>query len=120
MECLFHLVDESVESMYPVISQSSAKLMHIRRTDNRKSFEFNLDATNKPDTEEIWLNQKRFNVLEFQFESLFPEFENLPDRPNYVFDSAFGIVHSQIQVNVTKVSRSGTMKLERLYNLSAT
>ena len=120
MECLSRLVDDSVESMYPVISRSSASLMDIRRTDNRTNYEFNLDTTNIPDTEEIWINQMRFNVLVFEFESLFPELENLPERPNYVFDSAFGIVRSQLQVNVSKVSRSGTMKQERHYNLSAT
>ena len=95
--------------MRPVIGRSTATLAHIRRTDNRVKFMYQLDGTNNTDTETIWSNQQRFNTLEFQFESLFTPPDNLPMRPNYVHSSGFGIVHSQITVNVSKVSRSGTV-----------
>lgn len=94
--------------MHPVIGKSTAKLAHIRRTDNRLNFMFELDGTDTTDMQTIWSNQKRFNTLEFQFESLFAQPDNLPLRPNYVHSSDFGIVHNQITVNVSKVSRSGS------------
>ena len=70
---------------------------------------YSMEASISSSRDVIWSNQKRFNSLEFQFESLFPALENLPDRPNYIHDSGFGIVHSQIQVNVSKMSRSGKL-----------
>ena len=100
-------VDDSLEEMYPTIGRSTATLADIRRSDNRVNFMFVLDGTNRTGTETIWSNQKRFNTLEFQFESLFPPPDNLPMRPNYVHTSGFGITHSQITVNVSKISRSG-------------
>lgn len=100
--------DDSLEEMYPTIGRSTATLADIRRSDNRVNFMFVLDGTNRTETETIWSNQKRFNTLEFQFESLFPPPDNLPMRPNYVHTSGFGITHSQITVNVSKISRSGS------------
>lgn len=102
--------------MYPVISKCTATILNVRRTDNRTNYMFVMDGTNTSSTEEVWSNQQRFNVLNFRIESMFPEVENLPDRPNYVFDSGFGIVAAQVQVNVTKVSRSGQLSLQ--YNLN--
>ena len=93
--------------MRPVIGRSTATLADIRRTDNRLNFMFELDGTNTTDLQTIWSNQMRFNTLEFQFESLFTQPDGLPMRPNYVHNSDFGIVHNQITVNVSKVSRSG-------------
>ena len=95
--------------MYPAIGKSTAILADIRRTDNKVNFMYELDATNTTDTQIIWSNQQRFNVLEFQFESLFVPPENLPERPNYVHYSGFGIVGGQIEVNVSRVSRTGRL-----------
>ena len=66
-----------------------------------------MDGTNTTETEQIWSNQKRFNVLSFEIESMFPKIEDLPKRPAYVYEAEFGIVGAQVQVNVTKVSREG-------------
>lgn len=104
---IFISVDDLTEEMHPVIGRSTAMLADIRRTDNRVNFMYVLDGTNNSHTETIWSNQKRFNTLELQFESLFTEPDNLPMRPNYVHSSGFGIVQSEITVNVSKVSRSG-------------
>lgn len=93
--------------MHPVIGRSTAMLANIRRSDNRVTFMYILDGTNKSDTDTIWSNQQRFNTLEFQFESLFIQPEKLPMRPVYVHSSAFGIVSGQIAVNISKISRSG-------------
>ena len=110
--CLF-TVDETVPDMYPIITKCTATLAQIRRLDNKVEFMFIMDATNSSIIEVIWSNQRSFNNFELQLESIFPELENLPRRPNYVFESGFGIVRSQIEVNHTKVSRSG-----KLYGLN--
>ena len=108
---LCNSVDSSVEEMRPVIGRSTATLAMIRRVDNRLNFMYELDGTNTTDMPTIWSNQQRINTIGFYFESLFPEPENLPLRPNYVHSSDFGIVKSQITVNVSKLSRSGALSI---------
>ena len=93
--------------MYPTISRCTATIKNVRRVDNRTNFEFVMDGTNKTETEQVWSNQNRFNVLQFEIESTFQEYENPPERPPYVFSTGFGIVAARIQMNITKISRSG-------------
>ena len=93
--------------MYPTIGKCTATIKNVRRFDNRTNFEFVMDGTNTTETEQIWSNQKRFNVLQFEIESTFPEFKTLPERPPYVFNAGFGIVAARIQMNITKISRLG-------------
>ena len=101
--------------MHPVIGRCTATILNTRRTDNRTNYMFVLDGTtdgtNDDDrVQEVWSSHSKFNILQFEFESMFPELEDLPDRPPYVFKTGFGIVKAQVEVNITKYPRSGKNK----------
>ena len=91
--------------MDPIIALSTSTLSKIRRFDNRTVYEFVLDATNYNATAFIWTNQKDFNDLKFEFQSIFETPEDLLDRPVYVHKAAFGVVDNDVKAVVSSIPR---------------
>ncbi|KAK3603166.1 hypothetical protein CHS0354_042998 [Potamilus streckersoni] len=58
-------------------------------------------------TDSFWINQNDLNYISFEFDALY-EPPPLSHRPIYVHSSDFGIVGSDIYVNISKISRSGS------------
>ncbi|WAQ93645.1 hypothetical protein MAR_006116 [Mya arenaria] len=58
-------------------------------------------------THYYWVrNQKRFNNLRFEFDTLI-DIPEIPERPNYIHDAKMGIVASSIEASVSKIPRDG-------------
>ncbi|KAL3832344.1 hypothetical protein ACJMK2_023996 [Sinanodonta woodiana] len=66
-----------------------------------------MDGTSQ-DKDIFWSNQKDFNYLNFEFNSVYMPPQLSYYRPNYINDAKFGIVQSHIKVNISKIPRSGT------------
>ncbi|XP_053393448.1 uncharacterized protein LOC128555331 isoform X2 [Mercenaria mercenaria] len=104
------IFNSSHTELRPIVGKSNVTISHIRRTDNRVDFMFILEGLEEKDPGKrdiIWSNQKRFNNLRFEYETLFTPPENLPERPVYVRESKIGIAGSIIEANVSKVPRNG-------------
>lgn len=54
----------------------------------------------------ICSNQNRFNILRFEFDTVFKD-PSLPQRPQYVHDSKLGVIHSSVEAVVSKIPRAG-------------
>ncbi|KAK3588467.1 hypothetical protein CHS0354_004681 [Potamilus streckersoni] len=89
----------------PEIGLSTCTLSHVRRSNGTTKFAYITDGySNETDT--LWSNQKDFNYLKFEFQSVYkPPY--LLNRPWYIHDSEFGIVNATVSVNISKIPRSG-------------
>ncbi|KAL3832342.1 hypothetical protein ACJMK2_023994 [Sinanodonta woodiana] len=100
-----------------------ANLKRIQNAPDELKYEFVTDATNKNETEMIWSNQNQFNMLSFEFESIYMNPIGFPsNRPVYVHDYGLGIVKGSIHVNLTKIPRNDgpirDVHLDQTYNCS--
>ncbi|WAQ93640.1 FER-like protein [Mya arenaria] len=94
------------EEFRPEIVQSNVTLAHIRRSDNETQYMFTVVGKDENDFTLVWSNQKRFNNLRFEFDTLI-DISEIPERPNYVHDAKIGIVASSIEASVSKIPRDG-------------
>lgn len=104
--------------MTPIITKCSSYLAFIERTgERREMYRFATDSS-KPNSIEIdtlWINQKRYNFFNVRFSAMFIPPENMM-HPNYVQEFKLGIVSGQIQVDLTKVDRNGTVLMSFYFN----
>ncbi|WAQ93658.1 FER-like protein [Mya arenaria] len=99
-------VNSTAEEFRPEIVQSNVTLSHIRRSDNETQFMFTVVGKDENDFTLVWSNQKRFNNLRFEFDTLIDTPE-IPERPVYVHDAKIGIIASSIEASVSKIPRNG-------------
>ncbi|XP_052796107.1 uncharacterized protein LOC128228685 isoform X2 [Mya arenaria] len=99
-------INGTAEEFRPEIVQSNVTLAHIRRSDNETQYMFTVVGKDENDFTLVWSNQKRFNNLRFEFDTLI-DISEIPERPNYVHDAKIGIVASSIEASVSKIPRDG-------------
>ncbi|XP_052806968.1 uncharacterized protein LOC128236139 [Mya arenaria] len=99
-------INSTAEEFRPEIVQSNVTLAHIRRSDNQTQYMFTVVGKDENNFTLVWSNQKRFNNLRFEFDTLI-DIPELPQRPNYVHDAKIGIVASSIEASVSKIPRDG-------------
>ncbi|WAQ93644.1 hypothetical protein MAR_006115, partial [Mya arenaria] len=99
-------LNSTAEEFRPEIVQSNVTLAHIRRSDNQTQYMFTVVGKDENNFTLVWSNQKRFNNLRFEFDTLI-DIPELPQRPNYVHDAKIGIVASSIEASVSKIPRDG-------------
>ncbi|XP_052809614.1 uncharacterized protein LOC128238075 [Mya arenaria] len=99
-------INSTAEEFRPEIVQSNVTLSHIRRSDNETQFMFTVVGKDENDFTLVWSNQKRFNNLRFEFDTLIDTPE-IPERPVYVHDAKIGIIASSIEASVSKIPRNG-------------
>ncbi|XP_052799359.1 uncharacterized protein LOC128230970 [Mya arenaria] len=99
-------IKSTAEGFRPDIVQSNVTLAQIRPSDNKTQYMFTVVGKDENDFTLVWSNQKRFNNLRFEFDTLIDTPE-IPERPNYVHDAKIGIVASSIEASVSKIPRDG-------------
>ena len=69
-------------------------------------YNFATDVTHRDDSDVIWTNQNKFNVLEFNLETIVNNqltFGNIPPRPSYIRTNKFGIVFAGVNIKHEKL-----------------
>ncbi|XP_052796120.1 uncharacterized protein LOC128228694 [Mya arenaria] len=102
-------INSTAEDFRPEIVKSNVTLALIRRSDNETQYMFTVVGKDKNNFTLIWSNQKRFNNLRFEFDTLIDNPE-IPERPNYIHETKMGIVSSSIEASVSKIPRDGGSK----------
>ncbi|XP_045170153.2 uncharacterized protein LOC123532684 isoform X7 [Mercenaria mercenaria] len=85
----------------PHIGKSTIRIRHIRRTDNKFLYYFELDGTDERNGQlVVWSNQRIFNEMDFRFETTYEQPELLPERPGYVHSTKVGITEGSVSLRV--------------------
>ena len=95
----------------PHITKSRTWLRHFDRATKTLKQELLADSTFLNATDIVWTNQKSFNHITFELESMYAA-PPLPPEPEYVRSSKIGIIQNKIYLNVSKIPLGGELYLE--------
>ncbi|XP_061191567.1 uncharacterized protein LOC133199714 [Saccostrea echinata] len=81
----------------------NAKLMNVKRTDNRLLYDFIADGFST--FQSLWVDRKDYNFFLIHFDALYNPY--IPFPPSYIHNHSIGIVSANARVTLAKIGRAG-------------
>ncbi|CAG2185455.1 unnamed protein product [Mytilus edulis] len=96
----------------PVIEQGNATFTRRKATTKELISEYKIDATDKTEIDITWTNRPQFNLLQCNIIATFDAdelFGYMPNIPDYIGNTSYGIVNAHFEIKHTKISLDGML-----------